>query len=77
MYVTFGTNGQIYDGGWIRINAENREEAIEKMIERYGEENFNEHGLYRFAFMYTEEEFKETEMYQNGNMGVYEHEYLE
>lgn len=70
-YFTFGTENQIYRGGWIKIAAESLREAEEKFKKHYGEEAVNERGLLRYAFAYTEAEFFEELMATTGNFGTY------
>ncbi len=76
-YVTFGSWGQLYQGGWIRIKAKSLAEAQRKFISRFGKDAFNSEGFLRCASFYSEEEFTKTEMPVIGNMNAFEHEYLE
>lgn len=75
-YFTFGSSGQIYEGGWIRILAYNLKEAQRKFKKRYGSEAVDDIGLLRYAGSYTEEEFKKDDMFREGNFGAFLHETL-
>ncbi len=76
-YITFGSEGHVFVGGWLRVKADSMVEAIEKFKDYCGEEAINERGQYRYAFVYSEESFKETRMSEKGNFGAFEHEYIE
>ncbi|MGI6751109.1 MAG: hypothetical protein ACOX4U_00590 [Anaerovoracaceae bacterium] len=76
-YFTFGSSGQIYDGGWVEIHADSLREAQEKFIERYGEKAYKHPKCLNYSWDYTEEEFKRTIMYEDGkNYGVGCHEVI-
>lgn len=61
-YITFGVDSptQPYQGGWVVVVAPDINKAVEHYLEVY-------RGTYAFA--YTEDEFKQTSMYTNGNGG--------
>ena len=61
-YFTFGTEGQLKKGGYILIYANSIKEAQEKFIKRYGDRAWKGENILNYAFHYTEEEFKKTDM---------------
>lgn len=62
-YFTFGCNAKhLFKGGWIIIKAKNKKNA-EKVFGLY----FSDKSGY--AMIYSEKEFKRTQMYLNGNYG--------
>ena len=68
-YFTFGSDDelQLHVGGWIVIEADDYYDARVKFTEKYG---VTEGGYLPFAFQYSEEEFKQTNMYRRGqNLG--------
>ncbi|MBF7097605.1 hypothetical protein [Alkalibacter mobilis] len=73
---TFGSSGQIYNGGWIRIRAESLKNAQEKFVQRFKEDAYSGE-LLRYATSYNEDSFKKTGMLEEGNWGAFEHEFLE
>ena len=69
-YITFGSEGQPFKGGWIIIEAETIEQAckIFRAMHQYKETNDT---LLKFCSIYTEEAFKQTEMYKgNDNLSA-------
>lgn len=67
-YFTFGSEGHPYVGGWITIEADNMELATQIFRILYPDKN---NGFLRYAFRYTEDEFKRTIMYEKGsNLGA-------
>lgn len=78
-YFTFGSSGQIYNGGWVEIHAATAREAQEKFISHFGKRawKFPEEHILNYSFLYTENEFKDTVMYQdNDNLGAGCHEII-
>jgi hypothetical protein len=75
-YFTFAREGQIYEGGWVIVEAENLNWATKKFIDRYGLESQNRFGELRCAMKYTEEEFLRTGMDITGNLGKFCHEII-
>ena len=68
--IMFGSEGQPFKGGWIIIEAETIEQAckIFRAMYQYKETNDT---LLKFCSIYTEEGFKQTEMYKdNDNLGA-------
>lgn len=67
-FFTYGTDDNImpFVGGWSVIYAETRNEAINKHHKKHG---FTKDGFGRYAGDYDEEEFKKTNMRNNGNLG--------
>lgn len=70
-YFTYGITGQPYRGGWTVVLAEDLKQAIG--VFRLFHPDKNE-GLINCADFYSEENFKETEMYKLGNFGAFCHE---
>lgn len=68
---TFGSDGQIYEGGWIKVHAKDLDQAEKKFVAYYGKQARNENGLLRYAFAYTEQEFEKTGMAKGGNYGAF------
>ena len=66
-YYTYGTENQPYRGGWTEVEAPSAfiASAVFRLIHPD-----NEDGLMNCAGMYTEENFKQTNMYVNGNFGA-------
>lgn len=67
-YFTFGCNAKhLFEGGWIIIKAKNKENA-QKLFELYfpDKSDLNE---CKYSMVYSEKEFKRTQMYANGNYG--------
>lgn len=77
-YFTFGSDGcgQLFNGGWVRINAATLREAQDKFIARYGKRAWKHEHCLNYAFDYPESRFKETGMLEGGNLGKFEHEYI-
>ena len=74
-YITFGSEGQPFKGGWIIIEAETIEaETIEQACKIFrAMYQYKETGdtLLKFCSIYAEETFKQTEMYKsNDNLGA-------
>lgn len=65
-YIMFGSEGQPFKGGWIIIEAETIEQAckIFRAMYQYKETNDT---LLKFCSIYTEEGFKQTEMYKHNH----------
>jgi len=76
-YFTFGSCDQLFDGGWVRIQADTLAEAQQKFIDHYGDKAWKSKGVLNYAFDYPEERFKFTRMAREGNYGKFEHEYIE
>ena len=76
-YFTFGSEGQVYNGGWVKIEADSLVEAQAKFVRRYGEKARSEYGPLRYSDHYSEEQFAETSMAKTGNFGVRCHETIE
>lgn len=70
-YFTYGTCGQPYLGGWTVVLAENLKQAIAVFRIFHPDEN---EGLINCADFYDEAQFKETQMYREGNFGAFCHE---
>lgn len=76
-YFTFGSEGQIYEGGWIIIIANSIKEAQDKFVRKYGSEAYSAEGLMRYSMDYTEDKFRKLEMLKNGNLGKFCQDVLE
>ncbi len=70
-YFTFGTEGQPYFGGWVVVIANDRSEACRIFRAAFPDKI---EGLLNCSSVYTEEEFKRTEMAMGGNFGAFCHE---
>ena len=69
-YFTFGSEGA-ESGGWLVIEADNLADAQEKFITFYGPKAYRD-GCLNYCSAYTEDEFKQTSMYKNGNLSQWE-----
>ena len=76
-YFTFGSAGQLFRGGWVRVKAGTLPEAQQKFADKYGDRAWAHRGCLNCASFYSEEEFKNTTMYESGNLGYREHDYIE
>ena len=66
-YFTFGIEGQPFEGGWVIVEAQNIEQAIAVFRAVFPDES---EGIVNCADYYSEERFKQTEMYKkNSNCG--------
>jgi len=75
-YFTFGSYGQLYDGGWVRIQADSINEAQQKFVEHYGDKAQKDNGTLNYAFSYSENHFLSTSMAREGNFGKFEQEFI-
>lgn len=77
-YFTFGSSGQVFEGGWVEIHADSLNEAQEKFVERYGDRAWKLpwEKILNYAFHYTEEQFRETIMFTGDNFGSKCHEVI-
>jgi len=75
-YFTFGIQGQLFEGGWVKVNADNLSDAQTKFTEHYGDKAIRNH-YFNYAMAYSEKEFQFTRMSREGNFGAFEHEYLD
>lgn len=75
-YFTFGTCGQLFEGGWVRIQADTLREAQQKFVARYGDKAWKAKGVLNYAFGYPEDRFMFTRMFRGGNFGKFEHEFI-
>ncbi len=67
-YFTFGCGTEHpFKGGWIIVKAKNKANA-KKTFSLYFPDK-SESGENNYAMMYSEDEFKCTQMYENGNHG--------
>lgn len=77
-YFTFGSDPKMpYQGGWIVIYAENRVHAQSKFSDYFRESAWIRPGTLAYAFDYTAEEFRKTNMWRTGNMGQYLHNVID
>ena len=72
-YFTYGTDGQPYVGGWTEVEAPDRKSAC-AVFRAYHPDKWE--GLVNCSSIYTEEQFKETRMYLEGNYGFRCHEVI-
>ena len=66
-YFTFGSCGQLFEGGWVRIQADSINEAQQKFIDHYGDKAWKDNGTLNYAFSYSENHFKTTSMASKHN----------
>lgn len=64
-YFTYGTDGQPFFGGWTEVRAANFQMACDIFKAFHPLRN----GLLTCCSVYTEEQFKKTVMYSEGNFG--------
>ena len=80
-YFTFGSSGQIYEGGWVQIKAETLCQAQEKFRRHFGVRAWKDHdpwcGTLAYASHYDQEDFDTMEMFKTGNYGAMCHEVIE
>jgi hypothetical protein len=77
-YFTFGSDGQLFNGGWVRIKADTLMEAQQKFAAHYGGRAWKHERFLNGAFFYSEEQFKQTIMYLDGNnLGYGEHDFIQ
>lgn len=77
-YITFGSSGQLYEGGWVEVYADSEPEAREKFARHFGKRAMSDDGLLRYCSIYSEKHFMDTIMYQLGhNCGAGCHEVIE
>ncbi len=70
IYFTFGTSGQPFRDGWVEIEAPSRKLAVAIFKELYPNPD---NDFINCADIYTEKQFKNTEMYSKGNFGSFCH----
>lgn len=69
-YITFGSEGQPFKGGWIIIEAENEAQA-QKLFRAIYQPLDSRDALLKYCSMYDERSFKSTMMYKNNdNLGA-------
>ncbi|MGF7018755.1 hypothetical protein M2145_002530 [Lachnospiraceae bacterium PF1-21] len=74
-YFTFGSSRQYpYDGGWVEVQAETRQEAIDLYKEKYPNVKRN---IYNCADIYSEKQMHGTEMFVSGNRGAKCHDVID
>ena len=72
-YFTYGTDEYYpFYGGWTKIAAPSKNIALDYFVAIHP----NNGNCLNCACYYTEDEFKRTSMYENGNLGAREHEYI-
>lgn len=76
-YFTYGSEGYDYVGGWTEVIVDapdNYDIAVE--VFNVMHPTSKDRPFVRCAGIYTEEEFKKTSMYENGNLGYRCHEQI-
>ena len=73
-YITFGSEGMPYRGGWIKVHADSDLEARMMFEKRFGSEARTRYGCLNFSFCYDEQYFLSTMMAERGNFGAFCHE---
>lgn len=72
-YFTYGTDGQPFYGGWTEVDAPDGHAACAAFRAYHPDKH---EGLINCSSIYTEERFKETEMYRSGNFDRRCHEVI-
>lgn len=73
-YFTYGSEGQVYKGGWTVVIAE----SFNKAVELFNQAHPRKSGLVNCAGIYTETEFQQTQMFKTGkNYGMGCHEIID
>lgn len=72
-YFTYGTDGQPFSGGWTEVEADDMHIACGLFRAVHPDKDS---GYLNCSSVYTEESFKNTEMYLEGNFGYRCHEKL-
>ncbi len=72
-FFTYGTEGQPFSGGWTEVLAPSSRLACEAFRHHHPDKT---KGLLNCGSVYTEENFKQTEMYEGGNFGARCHELI-
>ena len=71
-YFTYGSSRQYdFQGGWTEVEASDIEAACAAFRAHHPDKN---RGILNCGMVYTEEQFKATRMYTEGNLGAYCHE---
>lgn len=70
-YFTYGTEGQPFRGGWTEVEAANGHAACAAFQAYHPDKT---EGFLNCSSVYTEEQFKFTEMFTTGNFGFRCHE---
>lgn len=70
-YFTYGAAGQPFTGGWTEVEAPTREAAY-MAFRVYHPDRIE--GIVNCADIYSESQFRQTEMYSSGNFGYRCHE---
>ena len=73
-YITFGSEGMPYRGGWVKVHADSDLEARIMFEKRFGTEARTKGGYLNFSFCYDERRFLSTKMAESGNYGAFCHE---
>ena len=73
-YFTYGSEGNPFKGGWTRVRADSLYTAV-TAFQIYHPDRVPY--ILNCAHVYTEEEFKRTTMFRNGNLGEYCHEIID
>ena len=75
IYFTFGSEGQLFEAGYVKIKAETVAEAQKKFIARYGDKAWKGEYL-NYAFPYDQEQFEYYDQFRSGPQSVC-HEVIE
>lgn len=70
-YFTYGTEGQPFVGGWTEVEAPSASAACAAFQVYHSDKT---EGLLNCSSVYTEDQFKHTRMYAEGNFGSHCHE---
>ena len=65
IYFTFGSEGQLFNRGYVKIRASSEGEAQKKFIKRYGNRAWKGSFL-NYAFAYNQDQFEEYDQFKDG-----------
>lgn len=68
-YFTFGTDGQLFYAGYVKIIADSLAEAQQKFIDRYGDQAWKK-GCLNYAFSYNQEQFETLAQFSGGPWSI-------
>ena len=77
-YFTFGSEGQLFRRGYVKIRADTIGEAQKKFIEHYGDKAWKDKDsrILSYAFPYNQKEFDLSEQFRTGDWSIC-HEVIE
>lgn len=75
IYFTFGSEGQLFKAGYVKIKAESIADAQKKFIAKYGDKAWKGECL-NYAFSYNQEQFEYYDQFRSGPWSIC-HEVIE